>query len=102
MSAHASHRMHANSVDAYLTGIEHFGERARAVFEWVRVHGPSTDRNVMAGLGYTDPNATRPRISELVEAGILIEVGNVRDAVTGKTVRMVDVRRGPVQMGMVL
>jgi hypothetical protein len=31
----------------------------------------------------------RPRISELIEAGQLLEVGSTKDSVTGKTVRIV-------------
>ena len=55
---------------------------------------PLTDREIMRGLGYTDPNAVRPRITELVKAAKLIERDNKRDMETGRTVRTVEVPRG--------
>ena len=69
--------------------------RARMVLEWIRANGRATDRQVMAGLGFADGNAVKPRISELVKLGALREVGSARCPATGKTVRLVDVP--PVQ-----
>lgn len=51
-----------------------------------------TDRQVMNKLGLTDMNAVRPRLSELIKAGILIECGKTKDETTGKTVRLCTVR----------
>jgi len=48
-----------------------------------------TDREVMKALGYSDMNAVRPRITELVQKHWAKEVGNVSDPVTGKKVRQV-------------
>lgn len=87
--------IHRNSVAALHEQKPKFGKRALAVLAWFRDHGASTDRQVMVGLGYREPNAVRPRITELVEAGALEEVGSVRCSFTGKTVRLVGVRRGP-------
>lgn len=50
---------------------------------------PWTDREIAAGLGYTDMNCVRPRITEMVSAGLLIEADSVRCPCTGKTVRRV-------------
>ena len=47
-----------------------------------------TDRAMMLRIGKTDPNAVRPRVTELIEAGFLIVTGSTRDPVTGKTVRV--------------
>jgi len=101
MSAHAAHRMHENSLDAYGAEREKLGRRAQAVLAWVRLHGPATDREVMRGLGFTEPNCVRPRVTELVDLGLLVEVSNRRCPVTGKTVRVVDVPRGPAQMRLI-
>ena len=46
-----------------------------------------TDRDMLRVLGYSDMTAVRPRITELLSMGLLIEVDAVRDPVTGKTVR---------------
>lgn len=44
-------------------------------------------------MGFPEPNAVRPRITELIAAGFLQEVGEKRCPVTRKTVRVVDVPR---------
>jgi predicted HTH transcriptional regulator len=50
---------------------------------------PLTDREVKEMLGLEDMNTTRPRVSELIDSGLLEEVGNKqRDHVTGKKVRV--------------
>lgn len=63
--------------------------RAAAVLAWFKVHGPATDRECMRGLGFTDMNAVRPRISELIDARLVVECGETRCAVTGQRVRRV-------------
>lgn len=91
--AHASHDMHRNSLAAYEAEESRLSKRAQAVLAWITAHGPHTDREVMQGMGFTDPNAVRPRITELIDAHKLIEVGDVRCPVTGKRVRRVDIAR---------
>lgn len=90
---HAVHRMHEHSLAAYHAEEPRLSRRAEAVLAWISEHGPHTDREVMRGMGFTDMNAVRPRITELIEAGKLMEVGDVRCSVTGKRVRRVDIRR---------
>lgn len=85
--------MHANSLSAYHSEEVKLSKRAEAVLAWIQLHGPHTDREVMQGMGFAEPNAVRPRITELIDAGRLMEVGDVRCPVTGKTVRRVDIRR---------
>lgn len=41
--------------------------------------GPKTARQVMAFLGYSDLNTVRPRLTELAEAGRVVEAGTVWD-----------------------
>ena len=43
----------------------------------------------MKRLGYSDPNAVRPRITELIKKGFLEESGVIVCAFTKKRVRMV-------------
>ncbi len=79
--------VHANSLAAYDT--LDLSEREALVMSCF--HGaiqPMTDREVMERLGFTDPNAVRPRITKLVAIGLLEECGNVKDSTTGKTVRI--------------
>lgn len=94
MSAHAEHAIHEHSRDAYREEYPKLAGRKAQVYEWIAQHGPSTDREVMEGMGYVEPNAVRPRITELVTAGFLIERGERHCEVTGKLVRVVDIPRG--------
>jgi hypothetical protein len=48
---------------------------------------PITDRHVAGILGFTDCNAVKPRISSMIDRGILVERASVRCPITGKTVR---------------
>ena len=63
--------------------------RAAAILAWLAAHGPATDREVMRGLGFVEPNAVRPRISELIDAGLVAECGERVCATTGQRVRVV-------------
>lgn len=88
--------MHDNSIAAWRSEEMKLSARAGAVLAWLHVHGPSTDRQVMEGMGFTEPNSVRPRITELIAQGELEEVRNTKCPVTGKTVRIV--RVVPAQM----
>lgn len=80
----AAHRDQA--VRAVLTG------RRAAVAEWVRSHGPCTVREIVEGLfgPGRDMNMARPRVTELLNAGVLREAGRVHDPVTGVMVSRVE------------
>lgn len=66
------------------------GKRAATILKWLKANPrPYTDREVAARLGYPDMNCVRPRITELVQEGLLVEVDSVRCHITGKTVRRV-------------
>jgi hypothetical protein len=85
--------VHDNSIAAYHSQEAKLSARATAVLAWITKHGPRTDREVAYGMGYGENlNAVRPRITELIELGKLMEVCNVTCPVTRKTVRKVDIR----------
>ena len=83
--------LHPNSTDAHAQGKEsgHFNERERLILEKLKEAGPMTDREVMTALSFSEPNAVRPRITEMVRRGDLVEVGSKVCPVTHKTVRIV-------------
>ena len=85
--------VHQNSIAAFYQEQTKLSRRAADVLWFIREHGACTDREVMNGLGFSEPNAVRPRITELLEAGLLVDVGNTRCHFTGKTVRKVDIPR---------
>ncbi len=93
MSEHATHVMHEHSIESYRLAIAALSERATLIRNWVERHGPATDREVMTGLGFTDPNKVRPRITELVDAKLFIEIGKRHE--NGRPVRVVDL--APIQ-----
>lgn len=88
MTAHATHTMHTHSLASYRKAIAELGARAAAVRAWIEEHGPATDREVMSGMGFTDPNKVRPRISEMIKLGVLTEY-NVPAMENGRHVRVV-------------
>lgn len=78
--------IHANSLSAFRTLDRH--GRAEAILSIYRSSmRPLTDRQVMEHLGFTEMNQVRPRISELIDAGALVEVYDQPDHITGKSVR---------------
>lgn len=82
--------IHEHSIQAYHAELPKLSRRALKIMDWLELNPRKTDREVMLGLGFTDMNSVRPRITELVEAGMLVEVGEKACPMTGKTVRIVD------------
>lgn len=89
MSTHATHEMHENSLQAYRQTAPARLTRTQVIMQWIAGRGPVTDRQVMQGLGFSDPNKVRPRITELVDLGDLVECGRTRE--DGHQVRRVKI-----------
>lgn len=88
--------MHVNSLAAYEEGrVDMFSAREIAILAALRRLKCATDRGVMLALNFTDMNSVRPRITELIKDGVLMEDGSVDDHVTGKRVRAVRFRPRP-------
>ena len=88
--------MHWNSLEAYDEERAKLNKRANAIFLYMRDLGsPITDRNVMRDMGFTEPNAVRPRITEMIKIGLMEEVGSIKCEVTKKTVRLVQIKHPP-------
>lgn len=82
--------IHEHSIAAYHAELPKLTRRALKIIEWLELHPKKTDREIMIGMGFTDMNMVRPRVTEAVDLGSLVEVGEKRCAITGKTVRIVD------------
>ena len=93
-----SQAVHDNSISAFHQEEAKLSRREQAIYDWIVEHGPHTDRQVMEGMGFRDMNNVRPRISELIVAGKLMEVGDVICSTSNKRVRRVDIRRPRVQV----
>ncbi|NLF40951.1 hypothetical protein GX586_16025 [bacterium] len=72
------------------------GGRRAIILRAFSEHGAMTDRVLCAVLGFSDMNAVRPRVTELVHAGQVIEERTVCDEVTGRRVRLC--RLAPAQL----
>lgn len=68
--------------------VEKFNRRLMILSAYDRSDGPVTDRQVALMLDFSDMNAVRPRITELIREGFLKEVGTAQDHVTGQKVRL--------------
>lgn len=85
-----SRTMHINSLAAFDEIEEERSERAQIIYTLMMTAGVAmTDRQVMTALGFQDPNATRPRITELRDNRWLVETGTIECPVTHRQVRLV-------------
>jgi hypothetical protein len=83
-------RIHHNSIEAFDAIEDERSERAELIYRrLLNAPRPMTDRELMAALGFQDPNAVRPRITELIDNRWLVETGSVECPVTSKRVRRV-------------
>lgn len=88
MGKHESHCMDANSMETHQQNKAKFGHRCTAIVKAFSAIGePATDRQIMAALGSSDSNFVRPRITELVEIGVLVKAEDIRCPITGRKVR---------------
>lgn len=92
MGIHTTHEMHDNSLRAYGEEAEKLQGRKRLVFCCFLVRGPMTDRECQKVLEFDAVAAVQPRISDLINDGLLAEVGSKKSE-TGKMVRLVDVKK---------
>ena len=84
--------IHANSLEAYHDGeLGMFTKRQREILKAFRQRATLTDRECLTALGYSDMNAVRPRITELIDSGVLREVGETKCPVTKKRVRLCEI-----------
>lgn len=96
-------KLHPNSLEAYHQGRrEMFSRRSAEILAVLSLLGEASDRQVCEHLGFTDMNAVRPRVTELMDAGVLEEVGCRLDPVTERRVRIVRIvpKRGREQLAL--
>lgn len=83
--------LHENTINSYIEEIPKMSRRARHIYDFfLETGGTYSDREVMQQLGYSEMNQVRPRITELVKAKLLTEVGSIRCKTTNKTVRILN------------
>jgi hypothetical protein len=94
------HWVHKNSLEAFKQ--INVNSRHHLILELCRRENRLlSDRQIMELLGFTDMNAVRPRISELIDFKILSEDGSTIDDKTGKRVRLVKLIPQEKQMSFI-
>lgn len=89
--------IHANSKRAYHEQITELSMRSRLIYLYLTrltsastgLTSASTDRQIKEGLGLTDMNSVRPRITELIAEDWAEECGYIQCPSTHKRVRLV-------------
>lgn len=78
----------AQSIKAFDEELPKLNRREKLILAALRSRDvPMTDRELMTELGFHEPNAVRPRITHLIELGLVREVGMVKCEITKKSVR---------------
>lgn len=94
---------HANSVASYYEGnTEAFNRRQTEILRVLGKLHRATDRAIRDALGFPDMNAVRPRITEMIDSGVLYSPADTVDPVTGRTVRLVSIAPAQTEMEGVL
>jgi hypothetical protein len=89
-------QIHDNTRLSYAEGLREglFSARERAILSVLEnARSPLEDREIMQAIGFRDMNAVRPRVTELIQAGVLEERGTTIDQLTRKNVRMVRIAK---------
>lgn len=87
--------IHENSLNTYIEISEDSSKDTRKdlVYNYIYRVKVCTARDIMKGLGYTDLNMVRPRITELKNEGLIYECGKVKDFITNKMVSLFTVQK---------
>ncbi len=86
MSTHTHHRMDDASLAAFAS-LDLPDRQSVVIRAFSAGSDALTDRDVAARVGAKDMNQVRPRITELLEVGVLVATGRAKCPATGKTVR---------------
>lgn len=89
---------HPNSIEALKASAETLSLRERLIYDCLMNYGQMTDREVKEKLGYADMNNVRPRITQLIKAGLAHEIDSAVCPVTHRTVRITAPVRIPKQL----
>lgn len=79
--------MHINSLIAFSEERKALNDRCQRILLVVEEFPNSTDRDILSELGKSDPNYVRPRITELIRRGLVMETGSTTCKVSGRKCR---------------
>jgi len=72
--------------------------RLRVAEKYARAEGPRTDHEICQELSGLHINSVNKRIGELIQLGILVELGIRECSVTGRVVRQCDISANPIPL----
>lgn len=81
--------MHINSLLAFDEERSKLNNRCQRILRVIEKCPDSTDRDILAELGQSDPNYVRPRITELIRRGLVVETGSRKCAISGRKCRTI-------------
>lgn len=83
--------IHANSMSAYqdLNSTQTAYNRQKAIISCIRWFGPLTVSQIKEKLNFTERNQVAPRVTELLDMGILEELSSIKDPYSGRSVMVV-------------
>lgn len=77
--------VHSNSIQAWNEIQNKISGDRLLFYKYYIAHGPMTDRQIHEA--FPNVEQYRPRITELVDDGLLIETGTTKDHITGRLCR---------------
>jgi len=84
--------IHRNSIQSFGEIREKLAGKHQVIWDAFHKHSDKlTDRMVKDMLGFEDMNSVRPRITELIKNGYLLESDRAKCPVTGKKVRVCEI-----------
>jgi hypothetical protein len=83
--------VHENSILTWQEEEARLSKRASRILRFLRAHSCEllTDRQIQQRMGFSERGMVQPRITEMIKAGLVEEIGSTICLVTGKRVRMV-------------
>lgn len=82
--------IHPNSKKVYEEEKPKLSKRAQIIYDALcKTKEPITDRQVQVVLGFAERGMVQPRITDLINAGLVWECGKTKCKVTNKQVRLV-------------
>ncbi len=86
----AASRMHENSMQAFSASRPLLNKREELILGELKAHGSGTDRQIARRLNLSDLNMCRPRLSSLIDKGLVRECGSMTCPTSKRTVRIVE------------
>ena len=79
--------MHINSLLAFDEERKTLNVRCERILRVIQKYPNLTDRSILIELGWSEMNMVRPRITEMIQRGLVLETGSMKCAITDRKCR---------------